>query len=114
MYRSHPRKKRASRPIESVSQVLPTVGRQLHLDQKVQEWSVLALWEQIVDSAFQNTTRALKIQSMGGQKQLVVLVTNHALASELTFCLEEYRDRLNGFFPQTGLKIDKIKLRMGA
>lgn len=107
------RKKRLSGPAEQIAQILPAVGRQMNLDKKVQEWSVLSLWEKIIDAPFRGKTQALKIKSTGNRNSLLVKAANAAVAAELTFYLETYQNRINAFTPQTGLVIHRIEIYTG-
>lgn len=108
------RKKRQSQPVQAVSYILPVVGKNLNLDQHVQKWSVLALWEQVVDPIFQGKTRAVKIKTLGNQNTLVVQADNAVIASELTFYQETYLQRLNQFAAQTALKLSRVEVRVGS
>ncbi len=107
------RRKKQQAVAQSVASILPTVGRQLKLDQKVQEWAVLSLWEQIVDNPFKTRSRAVRIRSQRGQNCMTVLAANSAVASELTFYLEEYQNRLNRFAADTRLPVHRIEVKLG-
>lgn len=105
-------KKRISTPVLPVSRVLASVGKSLNLDQKVQEWSVLSLWPQVVDEPFRTTSRAVRIQRQGQQNQLLVQVDNASVAAELAFHLEDYLGKIADFAPQTGIVVHRIELRV--
>lgn len=97
--------------LQTVSQVLPVVGEQLNLTQKVQEWSVLTLWEQIIDPIFHGKTQAVRLKKMGQNHTLLVKAANSVIATELGFYLEHYRERLNAYAQETGLHIHQITLQ---
>ncbi len=106
------RKKRSSTGIQSVSVVLPAVGKKLNLDKKVQEWSLLSLWEQIIDEPFKKTTRAVRVKPYHLQNILMIQVESATVAAELAFYLEKYQNKINAYFLQTGLEIHRIELRV--
>jgi hypothetical protein len=93
--------------------VLPVVGKHLNLDKKVQEWSLLSLWAQIVDEPFRLKTRAFKIQRNARENILLIHASHPAVAAELSFYLEKYQNRLNGYAAETGLTVHRIELRVG-
>lgn len=105
-------KQRRAEEAQSVSAILPLVGRNLGLDRKVQEWSVLSLWDQVIDPAFEGKTKALKIRVNGKQNRLVVGARHSAVATELTFFTETYRTRLNTYANQTGVEIHAIDIQV--
>ncbi len=110
MYKPPKKPKRAGL-MSSVSQVLPQVGKDLRLDERAQEWAVLSLWSRIVDGPFQTTTRASRLRPKGGQNTLTVQVNSATVAAELSFYLEQYRQKLNEYQPQTGLNVQRIEIR---
>lgn len=103
--------RRRTGSLQTVSQVLPVVGEQLNLTQKIQEWSVLTLWEQVIDSVFQGKTQAVRLKKVGQNHTLLVNAANSVIATELSFFLEQYRERLNAYAPETGLFIHQITLQ---
>lgn len=103
-------RKRMSGEALPVSQILSAVGKNIHLDRKVQEWTVLALWDRVIDPPFQGKTRATRLKRSRQQNELVVQASHAVVAADLTFFLEEYRIRLNAFAPQTGLEIHRIRI----
>ena len=107
------RLKRANSTPVTFSSVLPAVCEALRLDDKVREWTVLSLWETILDGPFRGKVPALQIKIKGGQKHLVVKAVDSTVASELTFHLESYRQKLNAYKHETGCEIDRIDLRIG-
>ncbi len=113
MWRSRRPSKRVTRPVENLSAIIPAVGKSFNLDRKVQEWTVCSLWEQVIDPPFKGKTQATKIKATQTENQLLVMVQSAGVAAELQFFLEEYRDRLNRFAPQTEITIHKIQTRVG-
>ena len=106
----HRKPTRKSSDALPVADILASVGKTLNLDQKVQEWAVLSLWERVIDPCFQTQTRAARVRRVRNQNELVIQVASATVAAELTFSLETYRERLNVFAPQTGLTIHRLKV----
>lgn len=111
-YQTH-KKRRRKGDAESLSAILPAVGKALNLDKKIQEWAVLSLWAQVVDEPFREKTRALKIRFSERRNHLLVWASNSAVAAELAFHLENYRQKLNAYGSQTGISIHRIDLHLG-
>jgi len=97
--------------------IFPEIVKQLGLERRVQEFSVLALWEKVLAEnlppLFHRKTEAVKLKLVGEKRQLVVRVENASLASELMFHREKLQRQINAFSPQTGITIDDIILRIG-
>jgi hypothetical protein len=110
MYKPPKNKKRAGQ-LTSVSHVLPQVGKELRLNERAQEWAVLSLWTRIIDEPFQATTRASRLRPKGGLYTLTVLVNSATVAAELSFFLEQYRQKLNEYRAETGLSVHRIEIR---
>ncbi len=106
------RRKKVSGMTQPVSDILAVVGQTLNLDKKAQEWSVLSLWEQVVDPQFKGKTKALRLKSFAQKKIMVIQAQNHSVAAELTFFAEDYRQRMNAFTPQTGITVSQIEVRI--
>jgi hypothetical protein len=100
-------------PAQNIADILPMVGRMLNLDSKVKGFSILALWDRIIDPRFVGQCRAVKIRRAGNQIRLLVQASSAAVASELSFSLHQYCDKLNQFTPQTGMTIHQIDLTVG-
>lgn len=100
--------------LKALADVLPAVSDQLHLDRKVQEMALLALWPQLVGASYAAHTRAMALKKRGDKQTLLVKVANAALASDLSFQLPVLQEALNRYEPQTGLKVDAIHLMVGS
>lgn len=109
-----PTKRPALSQPATIGAVLPAVGKQLHLDDKVREWSVLSLWSRIVDERFAGKTAARGIKRIGGRNILQVAVRGSAVATELGFSLEDYLECYRRYQPQTGLVLHAIELLVTA
>ncbi len=94
----------------SITEVLTTLGQKLGLSEKVQEWAVLALWQDVVDPPFQHTTTAHRIVERQGKPILQVKATTSTVAAELIFSLETYRTRLNAYRAETGVELHRIEI----
>lgn len=106
-------KKKPSRrgtPMTGIDTILPIVGQQLNLDTKVQEWAVMALWAQHVPEPYRSHTKAVKIKRTGHKTTMLVKATNAAVASQLTFQLDTWRQTLNQYERETGIHLDAIQL----
>lgn len=97
-----------------LADVLPGLCRDLALDEKVKELSLLSIWETLVDDLYKKNTRAVSVRKQGGKNILLIRVKEAALASQLTFDIQRLKTELNRFAPQTGVKIDDIRLQVGA
>lgn len=106
-----PPKRPRSKQASSVADIIPTVGQRMGLNEKVSEWSVLQLWDQVVAPMFKETTQAIKLSKQGPQTKLHVRASNPTVAAQLMFSLEEYRQAINAFSPQTGIRVDRIEMR---
>ncbi len=113
MSRPEDRARKGSQPLNSIGDILPAVGRELGLDNKVRELAVLALWEQVVPEAYRQTSRAVRLRREGCQWILDVRVANGPTATELAFERENIRERINAFTPQTGFAIARIEIGVG-
>lgn len=107
------------RPTVSLGQVLPQVSRDLALDQKVRDFALVGLWDQVVGEikngeAYRKKTRAVKLTRRREATVLLVKVRDAATAGELSFLLEGIREKLNGYAPQTGRVVDVIDLKIGS
>lgn len=100
-----------------VQKIFPEIVRQLGLERRAQEFSVLSLWEQVLAEnlppLFHQKTEAVKLKLVGDKRQLIVRVENASLASELMFHREKLQRLMNAFSPQTGITIEDIILRVG-
>jgi hypothetical protein len=105
------KKRRSAGKIEALSAILPSVGERLKLDQKVKEWSTLALWETVIDEPFKGCTKAVAIQKRKQLTTLVVTAQHATVAAQLYFYLPQYQERLNTYASQTGIVIDRIQCR---
>ncbi len=99
--------------ITELKSILPAVGDALGLAQKTQEMAVLALWHQQISSKYQGKTRPLRLKQQAGQWVLQVIVSDGAIASELSFALPEITARINLFSVQTGIQLTRIELGVG-
>ena len=100
--------------LASFAEVLPQLCKQLDFDQKVQEMSLLALWPSLVGERYAELTRAVSVRKKGNKTVLYVRVLNAAVASDLSFQTESLKTMLNGFAPQTGVKLDGIQFTIGS
>ena len=115
--------KRSKKPdrvgsLTSFADVLPGLCQDLALDRKVNEMAVLALWPQqarlIAGEQVALQSKAVRLRKQGYEMVLLVKVASATLASELSFHTMTIKDALNGFQPQTGIRVDKIQLTVGA
>ena len=97
----------------AVSSLLGEVGRQLRLDDKVQEFSLIRLWPEVAGPDFARQSEAVKVERRNGKARLQVLVFDAGVATNLGFALEGIREALNAYAPQTGVRLDAIDLRLG-
>src|SRR6478609_2981060 len=113
-----PKKPQRSGSLMSLGDVIPAVYQNLDMDKKVNEFAVLSLWPQAltgvlgVDIAMQ--TQAVKLRQAAGKMVLHVKVSSAPMASEISFYTSTLLQTLNAYAPQTGIKIDRIELRVGA
>lgn len=110
MNRPEDRARKGPQPMSNLSDILPAVGRELGLDNKVRELAVLALWEQVAPETCRRASRAIRLRQEGRRWIMDVHVADGPTASELAFHLEDIRRRINGFSVQTGFEIAKIDL----
>lgn len=104
------RKKTMSQPTVGLSDVLPQVSALLNLEQKVQEFGVLSLWQRVVDPRFVAMTQAVGLKKIGSDRVMQVHCSHPTVASELSFNLPLYVAEINRYAHETGLKIDRINL----
>lgn len=115
--RRRTRKPERAGSLASLADVLPVLYRDLDMDKKVNEFALLALWPAMATSLIGSEgaaqTRAVGLRKQGARTILQVRVANAALASELSFHLPAIQTALNGYAPQTGLRVDRIQLNTG-
>lgn len=112
-YRRPPKPRRVAGHANPIGDVLPQVSQMLNLDKKVQEWSVMALWEKIIDASFQGATTPLKLKTVNNKTILSVEARHASVAAELMFYTHQYVERLNAFSAQTGITIHQLEIRSG-
>lgn len=118
MSKYRPRKPDRIGSLNSLADVLPGLCQELDLENKVNELAFLRLWPSQVtalmglESASQ--TQAIKLRKQGNRLTLLVRVAHAALASELSFHVQALQAALNGFEPQTSIRIDRIQFVVGA
>ena len=104
--------------LASFAQVLPGVCDDLKLDRKINEMAFLALWpkqtEDICGKIAAENSRAVRLAKHGDKICLFVKVTHATLASEMGFQLPALKEALNRFQPQTGIRVDQIRLDVGS
>lgn len=106
------RKKRNTGKVQSLDKILPAVGRSLNLENKIREWSLLGLWEEIVAEQFKSRTKAFCIKSTSRGNRLQVYTAYPTVASELSFYCDFYKEQLNQYSSQTGIEIAYIDLHV--
>ena len=97
----------------ALERLLNKVSHEMGLEQKANELALLRLWDRCVAERFRGSTKAVKVLKKSGQKRLLVQVAHAALASDLSFSLEACCQALNQYTAQTGIRLDKIELRVG-
>ncbi|MDX2085960.1 MAG: DciA family protein [Candidatus Melainabacteria bacterium] len=99
----------------SVGVLLPQVGRLLGLEDKARELALLALWPQVVDPPYRDSSRAVRVLVQpNGQKRLLVRVLDGVTAAQLGFCAERYCQQLNAYAPQTGFYLAGIDFKVSS
>jgi len=97
--------------------ILPAVSETLGLKQKTAEFAILALWPVVLSrmglETILNRSKAYKLSVQGGKTTLRVRVSDAACAGDCTFVMDTVREALNQFSPQTGIRVDKIQVRIG-
>jgi hypothetical protein len=111
-----PKKKKPQRvgSLSSLAGVLPQLCEQLDMNRKVQELSLLSVWPTLVGERYASQTRASAVKKKGARTVLYVKVASASVASELSFQSEGLKEMLNGFAPQTGIKLDAIQFSIGS
>ena len=104
---------------QKLSDILPALCDAMKLDETVQELSVLRLWPTVLsavldDDRFRAATRATRTLDQGGRKILIVKVENAVIAGELNFARETLLTAMNAYTPQTGLRLDEIRLHVAS
>lgn len=112
LIRKQPSKKRFNTGVRPLADILPVVGERLNLPRKVQEFSVLSLWPQVVEPVFQGRTQAMRIRRVDTKNHLLVRVDHSVVAAELTFHLQTVQNRLNAYAKETGIVIHHIEIRV--
>lgn len=115
----YPPKKKQQRAgsLVSLGDVLPGLYQELEMDKKVNEFALLSLWPQVLtgilgsDIAMQ--TQAVKLKKTAGKTVLHIKVSSAPMASEISFYTKALQDALNAYTPQTGIKVDRLELRVG-
>lgn len=97
-----------------LSDVLFQVSQSLALDEKIGEMALVRLWPQVVPAEFLNKTEAMTIKRQNNQRILQVKAVHAACAAQLSFHLPDILEKLNGYAPQTGCRVDKIEIRNGS
>ncbi len=103
---------RSARPV-SLANLLEAVSRELGLERKVQEYALLSLWREVVPVSFRDSTQAVGLKTQGRESVLQVTASDGPTASALSFHLDVLRERLNAFYPQTGVTVTRITLGVG-
>ena len=99
---------------EKISDILPAMCESMALDTHVRDMAVLRLWPKLLpDERFVAASQALSIRRVGAQHVLMVRVSDASLATELGFYRDAMREAINAFAPQTGLRIDDIRMHVG-
>ena len=96
-----------------IASLMPGLGEQLRLEDKVHEMAFMSLWPEAVGKQYAPHTRAVSLQQRGNERVLLVKVGNAALASDLSFNLPVILKAMNAFEPQTGVRVDRIQLVVG-
>lgn len=112
--RSTHKKNKLPTPAEKLSSILPKLCEEIHFDDRVKEMSLLRLWEQLVPEPFKTHTSAKAVKKVGGKTVLMVHVRDAAMASELSFNLDQFKTMVNDFSGQTGIRLDDIRVRVGS
>jgi hypothetical protein len=103
--------KRMNQPPRRLEGILHAVSQQLQLDQKVQEFAVLAAFERLLPTPVKRVR--LKRNGNNQGHTLWVTVADALSAAEMSMSVAQYQDRLNQLTPQTGIVIHSIRVRMG-
>ncbi len=111
MKKKHPH---TSQPVHALKDVLPGLCRELALDEKVREMTVLSLWSQLVEEPYRSQSKAVRLRQQGAQWILWVQVADAGMASDLSFQIPNLLLQFNQFAPQTGVRVDQIRLRIGS
>lgn len=100
-----------------LADILPAISKELRLDEKAKEFSLLSVFDELLgqqfDGQFCGKARALRIQTKAGKRQLVVLTENGTVANELSFYTAQLLEQLNAFAAQTGIRLDAVQCRIG-
>jgi hypothetical protein len=97
-----------------VEAMFKAVVASLGLDTKAAEFSVLALWQEVVEATapqFAHTTQAKRLKKEQKELYLLVEAKDAMVASNLQFYLPEILKVLNDYQPQTGLTLSGIRLQ---
>jgi hypothetical protein len=94
-----------------LSDILPSVSDALNLPQKTRELAVFSLWKKVVQgSSFESSTRPVRIVEKKGQSVLQISVNSGLVASQLSFQLDSFKEKLNQYAPQTGFYLQQIEV----
>lgn len=93
-----------------IQSILPSLERQLGLEQKVVELSVFALWNTIVPEAFAGATHPKRLLKQESGQYILEIKTDHStIANELSFASAAICEQLNTYSRQTGCHIALLK-----
>jgi hypothetical protein len=99
--------------VSPLADLLPVVGEALGLHQKVADMAVCRLWSQAVSPAIAQVSEAASITRQAGQVTLHVRAVDGPTATWVQMNHPQLIATLNGFHPQTGVKIDRIQVTVG-
>ncbi|MEB3286466.1 MAG: DciA family protein [Vampirovibrionales bacterium] len=102
--------------VSKLVDVLPELSRQLRLDDKAKEVSVIALANHFLktdfDGRFSVAAKASHIVQKRNQKTLVIAVRNGLIASELNFYKEALLTQLNHYSAQTEIQLHGLSVKV--
>ena len=99
--------------MQDFNSLLQMVAKNLGLDKKAQEFGLLSVWKVVVPEIYKSSTKADSVYYKGKKAYLRIKVQHPTVASELGFELEDLRQKLNRYTPQTGIHLEGIELRVG-
>ena len=110
------RQKEFSQPVFRMVDVLPALSRQLRLDEKAKEISVMSLVDHFLssefDGRFSGLAKASHMVFKNDKRALIIDVKSGLVASELGFYVPSLLQQINHYAPQTEITVHQIKLRI--
>lgn len=110
------RQKEFSQPVFRLVDILPGLSRQLRLDEKAKEISVLSLVDHFLgsefDGRFLGLAKASHMVFKNDKRVLLIDVKSGLVASELGFHTQALLAQINHYAPQTEITVHQIKLRI--